>query len=192
MALYCDMGSGNYPPLSQPGGMSPSGGAGMWILWVRDEVGFYREAFARVRKIAEQPYDKTAAERKEFEEDFHLGKRGVFGGIIAPELVKGLELAAEAQALREAVGVAMAATGYRLDHGAYPANAEALVPAYLDAIPLDPFDGKPLRFKKNEDGSITIYSIGRDGKDDGGQVESTKNVRAPDMGIILRAAPRQG
>jgi hypothetical protein len=37
----------------------------------------------------------------------------------------------------------------------------------LPAVPLDPFDGKPLRFVTRTNG-VTVYSIGQDGKDDGG------------------------
>ena len=38
-------------------------------------------------------------------------------------------------------------------------------------VPPDPFDGKPLRYKKREDG-VTIYSVGRDSKDDGGKLQT--------------------
>ena len=32
----------------------------------------------------------------------------------------------------------------------------------FESVPVDPFDGKPLRFKKKGDGAVVIYSIGRD------------------------------
>jgi hypothetical protein len=41
------------------------------------------------------------------------------------------------------------------------------VPKYLDEVPADPFDGNPLRMSA-KDGGVLIYSIGPDGKDDGG------------------------
>ena len=37
----------------------------------------------------------------------------------------------------------------------------------MEAIPEDPFDGRPLRYKKLEKGYV-VYSIGPDGVDDGG------------------------
>lgn len=38
---------------------------------------------------------------------------------------------------------------YHLDHGgALPATLDQLVPEYLPAVPLDPFDGKPLRYDR--------------------------------------------
>jgi hypothetical protein len=42
-----------------------------------------------------------------------------------------------------------------------------LVPALLPSVPLDPFDNKPLRYKKLPRGYV-VYSIGADGVDNGG------------------------
>lgn len=49
-----------------------------------------------------------------------------------------------------------------------PASLEALVPAYLAAVPIDPMSGRPLAYHPAEDGSFDLYSFGADGKDDGG------------------------
>jgi hypothetical protein len=62
-------------------------------------------------------------------------------------------------------GVAM--TRFRLDHGAMPSRLDDLVPAYLDAIPTDPFNGGPIRLAVKPDRWI-VYSVGPDGVDDGG------------------------
>jgi hypothetical protein len=48
-----------------------------------------------------------------------------------------------------------------------PDNLEALVPAFLPAVPSDPFDGKPLGFCPHG-ASYAVYSIGSGCKDDGG------------------------
>ncbi|MHC5542552.1 hypothetical protein ACYOEI_30370, partial [Singulisphaera rosea] len=50
----------------------------------------------------------------------------------------------------------------------------------LEAIPADPFDGKPLRLAVI-DGEPVIYSIGRDGRDDGGLVDSRNDSRPGDL-----------
>ncbi|MCK4850026.1 MAG: hypothetical protein KAT11_01685 [Phycisphaerae bacterium] len=63
---------------------------------------------------------------------------------------------------------AVAAQRYRLTYGKLPERLSQLVPAYLDAVPEDPFDGQPLRYKKLAEGYV-VYSIGHDGKDDGGK-----------------------
>ncbi len=63
--------------------------------------------------------------------------------------------------------VALAIQRYRLATGSLPDSLEELVPSYLDAVPKDPFDGKDLRYKKLDIGFV-VYSVGEDGKDDGG------------------------
>lgn len=54
---------------------------------------------------------------------------------------------------------------HRLDHGAWPDDLGELVPAYLDALPPDPFDGRPLRYDRAK---RVVYSIGPDLRDNRG------------------------
>ena len=42
--------------------------------------------------------------------------------------------------------VALACRRYRAKHGCYPERLDELVPEFIAAVPLDPFDGKPLRY----------------------------------------------
>jgi hypothetical protein len=62
--------------------------------------------------------------------------------------------------------VAVAVERYRLKKGKWPVTLSELVP-------LDPFDGKPLRYRLRGDG-VTVYSVGVDGKDDGGNIDPSK------------------
>jgi len=63
--------------------------------------------------------------------------------------------------------VLLAIERYRLVTDALPESIDVLVPDYLAGIPVDPFDGFPLRYVKTTCGYL-IYSIGRDRDDDGG------------------------
>jgi hypothetical protein len=72
-----------------------------------------------------------------------------------------------AEARDECARTAVAMTRYRLDHRSSPARLNDLVPAYLDAVPTDPFDGHPLRLSIRNDRCV-IYSVGPDRVDDGG------------------------
>ena len=47
-----------------------------------------------------------------------------------------------------------------------------LVPGLLNVIPTDPFDGRPLRYKKLAKGYV-VYSIGPDGEDNAGAEKKT-------------------
>ncbi len=62
----------------------------------------------------------------------------------------------------------MALERHRMVRGAYPAALEELVPDFLPEIPADPFDGKPLRYRLQADGSPHLWSVGSDLVDDGG------------------------
>lgn len=71
---------------------------------------------------------------------------------------------------RAIVITAIALKRYQLRHGSLPTDLNTLVPGFLHEVPRDPVDGKPLRYKPGPDGSYLLYSVGNDGKDDGGAV----------------------
>ena len=72
------------------------------------------------------------------------------------------------EAARKMAITAIALKRYQLKHGNYPPDLNSLVPELLSAVPLDPVDGQPLRYRRNADDSFTLYSIGENNKDDGG------------------------
>jgi hypothetical protein len=97
-----------------------------------------------------------------------------------------------AEALVKALRTAVAAERYRLAHGAWPGKLADLVPAYLDAVPLDPIDGAPLRYARHAEG-VTVYSVGLDGTDDGGRIDRKRpRVGGTDVGYRLWDAERRG
>ncbi|HPF39522.1 MAG TPA: hypothetical protein P5081_07920 [Phycisphaerae bacterium] len=69
--------------------------------------------------------------------------------------------------LCEGAACMIALHNYRIDHGAYPATLELLVPAYMPRLPIDFGDGNSLRYHPIE-GDYLLYSVGSDGVDDGG------------------------
>jgi hypothetical protein len=56
---------------------------------------------------------------------------------------------------------------YKAEHSAYPKTLDALVPEYSDGIEMDPFGNDALAYRREKDGFV-LYSIGRDGVDNGG------------------------
>ncbi|MEZ0373901.1 MAG: hypothetical protein ACAI44_32720 [Candidatus Sericytochromatia bacterium] len=63
----------------------------------------------------------------------------------------------------------LALQAYYRDQGHYPPALQALVPALLPQLPLDPFTGKAFVYKRLNDKDFRLYSIGGDGVDNGGQ-----------------------
>lgn len=65
-----------------------------------------------------------------------------------------------------ATQVLLASRAYTMETGQYPASLDDLVPRYMDGVPDDPFDGKPLRYSREKK---VIYSVGMDLVDSGGR-----------------------
>ncbi|MGB0258095.1 MAG: hypothetical protein ACPGES_05530, partial [Coraliomargarita sp.] len=61
----------------------------------------------------------------------------------------------------------LALTAYHSAQGTYPATLEALIPDFMDAIPMDPFSTGPMVYKKMDDG-YALYSVGPDLIDNNG------------------------
>jgi hypothetical protein len=57
---------------------------------------------------------------------------------------------------------------YRLTHGSYPPNLDALVPACIDELPHDIINGEPYRYRLKPDGTFLLYSVGWNQSDEGG------------------------
>ena len=56
---------------------------------------------------------------------------------------------------------------YKAEHGDLPDTLDKLVPKYFKTVPLDDFDGKPMKYSKAK---RVIYAVGSDLTDDGGKV----------------------
>jgi hypothetical protein len=84
------------------------------------------------------------------------------------------------QARVQCAVVAVAAERYRLRHGHWPESLADLVPEMLPAVPVDPFDGRPLRYCRLADG-VVMCSIGPDMADHGGKL--ARDVLEPAGGM---------
>lgn len=80
------------------------------------------------------------------------------------------------EAAKQATVTAIALKRYQLKHGNYPKDLNSLVPEFVSTVPLDPVDGKPLRYRPNNDGTFLLYSVGENGVDDGGNPSLEKGV----------------
>ncbi len=68
----------------------------------------------------------------------------------------------------EATVIVCALRAYTLTNGHPPEQLSELVPGLLPAIPIDPYDGKPLRYRR-EGKNWVVWSVGSDKKDDNAQ-----------------------
>jgi len=75
--------------------------------------------------------------------------------------------------------VEFALARYKARHGVYPVTLNELWPFMLTEG-TDPFSGEPLHYRREADGSFTIWSIGENLVDDGGKVEAGKRWQQDD------------
>jgi hypothetical protein len=65
----------------------------------------------------------------------------------------------------EGLACLIALKAYKEEKGRLPDSLSELVPGYLPYLPLDPYDGKPLRYSREKK---IIYCVGKDLRDNGG------------------------
>jgi hypothetical protein len=121
------------------------------------------ELFSKIYKLSIPAADELAGLSNPMKIDMHyllsssiVTLSSVFKRVTTVETAKQLTIAA------------IALKRYQLKHAAYPENVTALFPEFVSAVPRDPMDGQPLRYQLKADGTFLLYSIGDDGKDDGG------------------------
>jgi len=149
-------------------------------LWQRDEA-YFAGAMAKAVATAEVPYPArfSACERAGAVLTRPPPRFCFFSRMMLPGLSRAHTRDADMTARVRAATTALAVERFRRAHGnALPDNLEALVPAFIPAVPSDPFDGKPLRFSRHGP-SYAVYSIGSDCKDDGGVDWTSSPIKNP-------------
>ena len=81
-----------------------------------------------------------------------------------------------AEALRQMTVAAIALQRFKLARGHFPSRLAELIPDYVAVIPVDPVDGRPLRYHLQTDGNFLLYSVGANGVDDGGNAASADHA----------------
>ncbi|HZJ15138.1 MAG TPA: hypothetical protein VFD27_08825 [Chthoniobacteraceae bacterium] len=68
---------------------------------------------------------------------------------------------------------------YRLAHESYPDSLAPLAPQFIEAVPRDVIGGGELKYRRTDDGRFVLYSIGWNGRDDGGEIVLWGSSKAP-------------
>lgn len=90
--------------------------------------------------------------------------------VLMPAIDKASDQTYHGKALYQAVITVLALKRWRLEKNEYPEKLDDLIAAgYLKEVPMDPYSDKPLVYKRTAD-NFTLYSVGLNFKDDGGQL----------------------
>jgi hypothetical protein len=152
----------------------------------RDEHPLMLRMMTRRLEITRLPPDQQeAAERALDAEVRNLPPVAILTKLFAPALSKVSDAYRRKLAYERSLLVALAAERYRRQNGRWPEAAEDLTPTFLEQIPLDPYDGEPIRYRRLDDGAVA-YSVGRDRQDDGGTFDDAQPTRpGTDLGFRL-------
>ncbi len=154
----------------------------------------YQQTMHTYQRVAESSNSYAAKQTtlKRLEDDFSSGRpKGFVTALLTPAIGKAIENVEKARMRHTTALVAIAATEFRITHDSLPEKADVLVPKLLPFLAKDVFvDKSRLRYSVKNDG-IAIYSVGPNGKDDGGPgpdmgKDQPKN---DDVGIFLRQSP---
>ncbi|MHC4244140.1 MAG: hypothetical protein ACYSU4_17170 [Planctomycetota bacterium] len=118
--------------------------------------------------------DKRLLVFDSLQKDVDSGKRGGFlTRMLMPAFGRLMQIETRHLAHLRVTQTAIAIQRYRLTEGRLPQSLENLVPAYMEVVPIDPFDGQDLKYRTLETGFV-VYSIGDDLTDEGGAERDSK------------------
>jgi hypothetical protein len=137
-------------------------------------------------EIAHLPlHEQAEAEYRLAREADKDARRHLLTALLLPALDRVAQAFRRYQAQLRCLAACLAAERFRRDHGRWPDSLRQLTRKYLRAVPSDPFDGKPLRYKRLEDGVI-VYSVGPDATDNGGKLDRARpDAEGTDLGYRL-------
>jgi len=181
--------TGTAEPGAAPGdaaaGPKAGGGAteadpGGTMEWLEDRFARFIEAAAK--PFGDTSFDELAARSEQDALDRGEDVAATLMPVIGKVRTKWLEAWAKLMA-DETIACLEA---YRREKGRYPESLGALVPGYMPELPVDPWTGGSLLYRAEGDG-FTLYAVGPDRKDDGGQC---RQASEPDQVFVpVRTAP---
>jgi hypothetical protein len=122
---------------------------------------------------------KIATEMQNERKQIYLHPYSILASLMVPAVSSVIQRTAYTQCLVDQATIACALECHRLERGGYPDSLDGLKLANGKALPLDALSGKPMGYRKTENGKYKLWCVGFDGKDDGGKrVLDEKNPEA--------------
>jgi hypothetical protein len=104
----------------------------------------------------------------------NISPQNVLLHMLLPSIPHAAQRFAQIQSTMDMALLACALERYRNLHQEYPETLTTLSPSILKKIPPDVVNGEPLHYRRTKDGRYQLYSIGWNGKDDGGVAELSR------------------
>ncbi len=158
--------------------------------WVQREWRALVGLFVRTISLGDEPYYETTEQREELaaQLDLYNAQNLPLTAGLLPTMTRALSVRAHRQANLRQMAFGIELEMHRRATGSYPDGLDDVKLTHLDEVPVDPFSGKPFHYEKRPGGYL-LYSVGPNGKDDGGEPR-TPGADGPDD--ILWSVNRAG
>lgn len=140
-----------------------------WVLRpvYKNEIIWLMGNYDLMLQAAEMPY-YSSRDSIELEERINSTPwYYIMSRLFLPNAITVLFKRATLEAIFDTARIGIACKIYKNMHGDFPEDLAELSPEILEEVPVDPFTGDHLIYKKQDSG-IMVYSIGSNLKDDGG------------------------
>jgi hypothetical protein len=136
----------------------------------------------------------TLKKRNETLQEIDMGLKKITGkdksqmliGLFFPNVGKVAQFENRVHSNLACAIAALGAERFRLQKNRWPESLEEIVQAgCLKKVPIDQFDGNPLRFRRTKDG-LVIYSIGPEGNYDGKALDDLRNINQAVVRVEFR------
>jgi hypothetical protein len=173
--------------LGDPGQLTATGGAPQAVEYLLPLFGagaqrVYLQTMDESIRAADLPWPQAIGEAKRIESQLATQQEAAFAinrlkyilsGLVTTSSESIFVATARQTADNDGTLATIAIELYRKQHGVFPEHLGQLVPERLKFVPLDPFNGRPLRYVPAENGYI-VYNVGQDGIDNGGVGDETR------------------
>jgi competence protein ComGC len=187
--LYDSMRSGKMSLSEIMGGTNPGLGeklAAMFPGFFMSGYPDYLRMMNEQVKVAKLTDPERAEAYRKFDDRLRSNRTNWLIRMMMPATSKVVEASQRSQAKLRSTAVAVAAERYRLKHDQWPTGIKELIhEGLIKEEYTDPYDGKPLRWKRTQTGLI-VYSISKDKIDDGGKLNRDNPIAVgSDIGFEL-------
>jgi len=155
----------------------------IWLTgFFERDLNFYLKTMEKSTTLAALPPPESLALTNYLASASSTAQRRLYilSSMVLPSLSRVIVRELSAQAQIKLATTALAVERFSRQRGRLPSDLKELTPQFLEAVPTDPFDGAPIRYRRLARG-YAIYSVDADGHDDGGR-EMPEPKKSTDKG----------
>lgn len=127
------------------------------VFLLGSDLAAHRRFTAEMDHASRMPYWEARDRLHQIEQEVRNRPGGVLTAMLLPAVSKAMETATKADARRDIARLGLALYAYRARNGRFPAELNELAPEFIAAVPLNPFDGKPMALRRTDRG-VTVDS----------------------------------